>query len=481
MLSPIHGTGEPSPRPEPASRLRSLLRDLKDAVRGSAADYTQGGIGRAILLLAVPMMLEMAMESTFAVVDIYFVSSLGASAIATVGLTESVLTLVYAVAMGLSMGTTALVARRIGEKNPKEAAESAVQAIFAALASAVPVSMAGIFFARQILSLMGGDAWSIEHGYRYTQWMLGGNAVIMLIFVINAVFRGAGDAAMAMRVLWLANGINLVLDPALIFGWGPFPALGVQGAAVATNIGRGVGVVTQIWILFRGAKHIKVATSQVRLHAEVMWRLIRTSLGGIGQLIIATSSWIGLVRIVSVFGSDALAGYTIALRIIIFTIMPSWGFSNAAATLVGQNLGARQPERAERSVWITGFANMIFMASVSLVYIFANSLLLRIFTSDPGVVAAGAQCLRIVAYGYIAYAWGMVMPQAFNGAGDTMTPTKINFFCLWLIEIPLAYVLAIKLGERQAGVYWAIVIAETAAGVSAILLFRRGKWKQTKI
>jgi putative MATE family efflux protein len=481
MLAPTPTTGEPSPRPHPASRLRAVLRDLKDAVRGSAADYTQGSIGRAILLLAVPMMLEMAMESTFAVVDIYFVSSLGASAIATVGLTESVLTLVYAVAMGLSMGTTALVARRIGEKNPKEAADSAVQAVFVALAAAVPVSLAGIFFARQILSLMGGDAWSIEHGYRYTAWMLGGNGVIMLIFVINAVFRGAGDAAMAMRVLWLANGINLVLDPALIFGWGPFPALGVQGAAVATTIGRGVGVATQIWVLFRGAKHIRVAASQVRLRAEVMWRLVRTSLGGIGQLIIATSSWIGLVRIISVFGSEALAGYTIALRIIIFTIMPSWGFSNAAATLVGQNLGARQPERAERSVWITGLANMTFMACVSLVYIFGNSILVRIFTSDPGVVAAGAQCLRIVAYGYIAYAWGMVMPQAFNGAGDTITPTKINFFCLWLIEIPLAYLLAIKLGEKQPGVYWAIVIAETAAGASAILLFRRGKWKQIKI
>ena len=479
-------TGEPSSRAGAARlRLAELLpilwRDLKDALRGSAIDYTQGSIGRAILLLAVPMMLEMAMESTFAVVDIYFVSSLGPSAIATVGLTESVLTLVYAVAMGLSMGTTALVARRIGEKNPKEAADSAVQAILVALAAAVPVSLAGIFFARPILSIMGGDAWSIEHGYRYTEWMLGGNAVIMLIFVINAVFRGAGDAALAMRILWLANGINLVLDPALIFGWGPFPALGVQGAAVATTIGRGVGVAAQVCVLFRGARHIRVSASQVRLRAAIMWSLVRTSLGGIGQLIIATSSWIGLVRIISVFGSEILAGYTVALRIIIFTIMPSWGFSNAAATLVGQNLGARQPERAERSVWITGLVNMTFMAVVSVVYIFGNKLLLRIFTSDPGVVAAGSQCLRIVAYGYIAYAWGMVMPQAFNGAGDTFTPTKINFFCLWLIEIPLAYVLALKLGARQSGVYWAIVIAETVAGAAAILLFRRGKWKQIKI
>jgi len=282
---------------------------------------------------------------------------------------------------------------------------------------------------------------------------------------------------MAMRVLWLANAINLVLDPALIFGWGPFPKLGIQGAAVATSIGRGVGVAVQLFVLFRGAQHIRVLPSQMRLHWEVMRRLIHTSLGGIVQFIIATSSWIGLVRIVSVFGSQALAGYTIAVRIFIFTLMPSWGMSGAAATMVGQNLGARQPERAERAVWITGFANMTFMAIVSVVYIFCNELLIRIFTSDPEVVAAGAQCLRVVAYGYIAYAWGMVMPQSFNGAGDTMTPTKINFFCFWLLEIPLAYLLALKFGFKQNGVYWSIVVAETLAGVIGIALFRTGKWK----
>src|SRR5882757_6858880 len=334
------------------SRIRTVFYDLAAALRGTGMDYTKGSIGRAILLLSVPMMLEMAMESAFAVVDIYFVSSLGASAVATVGLTESVLTLVYAVAIGLSMGTTALVARRIGEKNSGEAADAAVQAIIVALAGSIPFALAGIFFAKDILSLMGADAWALAHGYRYTAWMLGGNAVVMLIFVINAVFRGAGDAAMAMRVLWVANGMNLVLDPALIFGWGPFPALGVQGAAVATSIGRGLGVAMQLYVLFRGAKHIRVLPSQVRIHREIMTRLVRTSLGGIGQFIIAMSSWIGLVRIVSVFGSQALAGYTIAVRIFIFTLMPSWGFSNAAATLVGQNLGAMQPERAERSVWI---------------------------------------------------------------------------------------------------------------------------------
>ena len=460
---------------------RALLRDLKDALRGSKADYTQGSMGRAILLLSVPMMLEMAMESTFAIVDVYFVSSLGASAVATVGLTESMLTLVYAVAIGLSMGTTALVARRIGEKNPTEAADAAVQAIIVAAAASIPFSIAGIFFAKDLLRLMGGDPWVIEHGYRFTIWMLGGNAVIMLIFVINAVFRGAGDAAIAMRVLWLSNAINIVLDPMLIFGWGPFPKMGIEGAGVATNIGRGIGVLFQLWMLFRGAKHIRVLRSQIRLHAVVMGRLVRTSLGGIGQFIIATSSWVGLVRIVSVFGSEALAGYTIAVRIFIFTLMPSWGLSNAAATLVGQNLGAKQPERAERSVWLTAFANMAFLAVVSVVYIAFNESLVRIFTSDPAVIAAGAECLRVVSYGYIIFAWGLVMPQAFNGAGDTLTPTKINFVCFWLLEIPLAYFLALHFGAKQSGVYWSILVAESMAGIVAIVLFRRGKWKQVKL
>jgi putative MATE family efflux protein len=487
-MVPLPQNVEPSARP-PASKnggsaatwIRVLLYDLREALRGTGVDYTCGSIYRAILLLAVPMMLEMAMESTFAVVDIYFVSSLGASAIATVGLTESLLTLVYAVAIGLSMGTTAIVARRIGEKNPREAADAAVQAILVAIGASIPFTIVGAFFAKDVLALMGADAWSISHGYRFTAWMLSANAVIMLIFVINAIFRGAGDAAIAMRVLWLANGINVVLDPMFIFGWGPFPALGIQGAAVATSIGRGIGVLTQLYVLFRGAKHIRVVTSQIRIHAEVMGRLVRTSLGGVAQFIIATSSWIGLVRIVSVFGSEPLAGYTIAVRIFIFTLMPSWGFSNAAATLVGQNLGAKQPERAEQSVWITGILNMSFLALVSFIYIFCNERLIRIFTSEPGVVVAGAQCLRIVAYGYIAYAWGMVMPQAFNGAGDTLTPTKINFFCFWLLEIPLAWFLAIKLGVKQNGVYWSIVIAEATASVVAILLFRRGRWKETKV
>jgi putative MATE family efflux protein len=471
----------PPPARSAGRRLRALGRDLADALRGTERNYTEGSIGRAILLLSVPMMLEMGMESVFAVVDVYFVSALGASAVATVGLTESVLTLMYAVAMGLAMATTALVARRIGEKHPEAAATAAVQAILVAVAASVPFALVGVFFAKDLLALMGADAWALAHGYRYTRWMLGGNAVIMLLFVINAVFRGAGDAATAMRVLWVANAINIVLDPILIFGWGPVPAMGIEGAAVATNIGRGVGVAMQLWVLLRGAKHIRVRATQVRVQAAVMGRLVKTSLGGIGQFVIATSSWIGLVRIVSEFGSEAVAGYTIAVRIFLFTLLPSWGLANAAATLVGQNLGAGQPDRAERSVWITGWVNMAFLAVISVAYIALNEALVRLFTEEPTVIATGAECLRVMAYGYALFAWGMVMPQAFNGAGDTLTPTKINFFCFWLLEIPLAYALAMTLGLEEPGVYWSVVVGESAAALVGVWLFRRGTWKTTQV
>lgn len=465
----------------PLSRWRRLWRDLGDAIRGTEMDYTQGSMGRAIFLLAVPMMLEMVLESIFAVVDVYFVSSLGASAVASVGLTESVLTVVYAIAIGFSMGTTALVSRRIGEKNRESAADTAVQAILVALAASLVISIAGVVFAKDILWLMGADAWSIEHGYRYTVWMLGGNAVIMLIFTINAIFRGAGDAAIAMRVLWLSNGINIVLDPALIFGWGPFPAMGVEGAAIATNVGRGIGVLAQLWVLFHGAKHIRVLVSQIRLNVAVMSALVRTSLGGIGQFIIATASWIFLVRIISEFGSEAVAGYTIAIRTFVVTFLPAWGMSNAVATLVGQNLGADQPDRAERSVWMTALACMGFMAVVSIVYLVFNRELIRFFTDDPLVIASGTECLRVVAYGYILYGLGMVMTNAFNGAGDTMTPTKINLLCFWVIEIPLAYVLAIQVGLGQPGVFWSIVVAESLVGVIGLVMFRRGTWKAVRV
>jgi putative MATE family efflux protein len=454
-----------------------LLRDLAEAVRGSEQDYTEGSLGRAVLLLAVPMVLEMAMESVFAVVDIFFVSHIGPSAVATIGLTESILTLVYALALGLAMGTTAMVARRIGEKEPVQAADTAVQAVLVGIAASIPISIVGIFFAKKTLMLMGGDPWVISEGYRYMRWMLGGNVVIMLIFILNAIFRGAGDAAIAMRVLWIANTINIFLDPALIRGWGPLPALGVEGAGIATTIGRGVGVTVQLIVLFRGARHIRVLGSQVRLKAELMWRLFRVSLGGIGQFIIATSSWVGLVRIMSEFGSEALAGYTIAIRITMLTFLPAWGLSNAAATLVGQNLGARKPERAERATWITGFATMGFMAVVMAIYLIWNDQLVGLFTHNPAVIAVGADCLRIVSYGYLFYAWELVGLNAFNGAGDTMTPTRINFVCFWMIEIPIAYLLALKTSFGAPGVYWSIVIAESIAGIIAVILFRRGKWK----
>ncbi len=467
--------------PKERTGLRGLMRDMADALRGTERDYTTGSIRRALLLLAVPMVLEMVMESVFAVVDVYFVASLGASAVATVGLTESVLTLMYAVAMGFAMATTAIVARRIGEKNPEAAADAAVQAMLVAIAASVPFSIVGVFFAKDLLALMGGDAWVVEEGYRYAAWMLGGNAVIMLLFVLNAVFRGAGDAAIAMRVLWLANGLNIVLDPVLIFGWGPFPELGVMGAAVATNIGRGVGVAVQLWVLFRGAKHIRVLGSQVRLQFDVMKRLVRTSIGGIAQFVVATSSWVGLVRIVAEFGAEALAGYTIAVRVFLFTLLPAWGLANAAATLVGQNLGAGQPERAERSVWIAGLVTMVVLGMVSVLYVVYDEALVGLFTDAPAVITAGADCLRIMAYGYVIYAWAMVIPQAFNGAGDTLTPTWINLACFWALEIPLAYTLAMPFGLEARGVYTAIVIAESTAAIAAIVLFRRGTWKHTRL
>ncbi len=462
-------------------KAKTIFLALRDAIKGTEMDYTQGSIGKAVFLLSVPMILEMLMESTFAVVDIYFVSKLGASAVATVGLTESLLTLMYAVAIGLAMGTTAMVSRRIGEKKKYEAGIAGVQSIWVAVSAAIPFAIAGLFFSKDILILMGGDEWTVNSGYKYTMWMLGGNAVIMLLFVINAIFRGAGDASIAMRVLILSNGINLILDPALILGLGPFPEMGVEGAAIATNIGRGTGVLFQLFILFRGAKHIKILRSMMGVNTEVMKTLVKTSIGGIGQFIIATSSWIFMVRIISEFGSEAVAGYTIAVRIFIFTIEPAWGMSNAAATLVGQNLGAGKPERAERSTWITGFATMFFLLAVSVVYLLFDEELIMIFSTEPNVVRSGADCLRIISYGYLLYAWGMVMPQAFNGAGDTITPTKINFVAFWLCEIPLAFLLAFTFNLGEHGVYWAVTVSESLIGILGIWLFRKGKWKQKEL
>lgn len=462
-------------------RRPSFWSELKSAIRGTEADYTTIGMKRAVFLLAVPMILELVMESTFAVVDIYFVGKLGASAVATVGLTETYLFLLYSIGMGLSTAVTAIVARRIGEKRGEDAGASAIQSIFLAILASLPFAAAGIFFSKELLLLMGGDEWVVEQGYRYTQWMLGGNAVIMLLFVINAVYRGAGDAAIAMRILWISNGINIVLDPLLIFGWGPVPAMGIEGAAIATTIGRGVGVFVQLWILFRGGKHIRATWAQIAWNGKAMLNILRTSLGGIGQMLVAMTSWIFLMRILADIGSEAVAGATIAIRIMMFTMMPAWGLSNAAATLVGQNLGAGNPDRAESAVWKTGFYNMGFLVSVSVLYFFFNEELIGIFTSDPGVISVGAEWIKILSYSYFVYGWWMVATQAFNGAGDTRTPTLINIVFFWLIQIPLCYTLAILYDWEQSGVFWGVFISETSVGIFTLWLFTRGRWKRYQV
>lgn len=471
---------ETTPVVTPPGR-KPLWRELADAIRGTEADYTQITLKRAIFLLAVPMILELVMESTFAVVDIYFVGKLGASAVATVGLTETYLFLLYSIAMGLSTAVTAIIARRIGEKNSEEAGRAAIQSIFLGLLASVPFAIAGIFYSKELLTLMGADAWALEHGYRYTQWMLSGNAVIILLFVINAIFRGAGDAAIAMRVLWISNGVNIILDPLLIFGIGPFPELGIEGAAVATNIGRGIGVLVQLWTLFSAGKHIRAATSQIKWDGAVILNIARTSLGGIGQMIVAMTSWIFLMRILAGVGSDAVAGATIALRVMMFTMMPAWGLSNAAATLVGQNLGAGHPDRAESSIWKIGGYNMIFLVAVSFGYFFFNKDLVAIFTSDANVIAIGSEWIRILSYSFFVYGWWMVSTQAFNGAGDTKTPTKINLVFFWLIQIPLCWYLALHLGWEHSGVFWGVFISETSVGLFTLWLFTRGKWKNAKV
>jgi putative MATE family efflux protein len=452
-----------------------------EAVRGSHQDYTDGDLNRAILLLAVPMVLEMVLESLFAVVDVAFVGRLGADAVATVGLTESMLSLVFAVGMGLSLSTTAMVARRIGEKDPEGAADAAVQAIFLGLIISLAIGLPCLLFAPNLLRLMGATPQIVAVGSGYTRICLGGSCAVLLLFLNNAIFRGAGDAAIAMRLLWVSNIINLVLDPCLIFGLGPFPRLGVTGAALATFTGRSIGVMYQFYRLFKGTERIRVLARQIHVHFEVLWRLIRVSLTGILQFAIAHTSWIGLVRIVSTFGAAALAGYTIAIRIVIFVILPSWGLSNAAATLVGQNLGAGKPDRAEAAVWRTGLYNVLFLGSVGVFFVLFAEPIVRLFISDPEVVRLGAACLRIVSYGNLGYAYFMVMMQAFNGAGDTITPTIVNFFGFWLLEIPLAYVLAKPLGMKSNGVFFSIAIAESAMAAASVILFKQGKWKQKKI
>ncbi len=460
--------------------IKSLLL-FKDAVSGKQKDFTSGSIRRAVFMLSIPMILEMMMESIFAIVDIWYVSQVSENAVATIGLTESVLTLVYAVAIGLSMAATAVVARRTGEKDSEGANKAAAQVIFLGIFISLIISAIGIIYPKEILSLMGGEADLIEEGFGYTQVLLGGNMTVMLLFLINAVFRGAGNASIAMWTLILSNGLNLILDPMFIFGFGPIPAFGVEGAAIATTIGRGTAVLAQLLILFFGAGKVKLALKHLVIHTSVMINLIKVSIGGIFQFFIATASWVFLMRIMSEFGSEVLAGYTIAIRIMMFTLMPAWGMSNAAATLVGQNLGAQKPDRAESSVWKTGKYCAIFMGAVSLFYIFFAPTLLGIFSTNSVVIENGALCLQVIAAGYIFYAYGMVIIQSFNGSGDTRTPTWINFICFFLFQLPFAYLMAMTLDFGPVGVFWAITLAEVMIAVIGIIWFRKGRWKTVQV
>jgi putative MATE family efflux protein len=459
------------------SRIRSFLNDIMESVSGTEQDFTEGRLGRAILLLSIPAVLEMIMESVFVVVDIWFVSKLGANAVATVGLTESMITIVYAISIGLATATTSMVSRRIGEKNTAAASKTAFQAIITGITVSVLIGIPGAFYAKDLLGIMGAAQEIVEEMSGYTRIMLAGNMVIMLLFIINAIFRSAGDAAVAMRVLWAGNIINIVLDPCLIFGWGPFPELGVKGAAIATTIGRGTAVLYQFWLLFFGQKRIQLAPQHMKIDFRIIARLIKLSLGSIGQNLIGTSSWIALVRIISIFGSEIVAGYTIAIRIVSFILLPSWGISNAASTLIGQNLGAKKPDRAERAVYITGIVNMILLGAIGLILVSFPEPFIKLFIHEPGVVKSGTECLRIVSIGFIAYGFGMVLVNSFNGAGDTSTPLKINVFAFWMIEIPLAWILSIKAGMNEQGVFTAIVIAESIMTLTALIVFRKGKWK----
>ncbi|MBS9462122.1 MATE family efflux transporter [Flagellimonas sp. 389] len=463
------------------SFLKKSLSYFWIAVTGKETEFTSGSIRKAIFMLSIPMILEMLMESIFALVDIAYVSQVSVNAVATIGLTESVITLVYALAIGLSMAATAIVARRIGEKDVQGARIAAVQAIGLGILISIGLGIMGIFYAKEILGLMGGEPDLIAEGYGYTQFLIGGNITIMLLFMINAIFRGAGDASIAMWALILSNGLNIILDPIFIFGWGPVPEYGVMGAAIATNIGRGTAVLFQLGILFFGWSKIKLALKDLVFNLNVMINLVKVSLGGIAQFLIGTSSWVFLMRIMSEFGSEVLAGYTIAIRVMMFSLMPSWGMSNAAATLVGQNLGAKQPERAEISVWKTGKYNAYFMGLVSILYLVFAETIISWFNVTPSVVENGALCLQIIAIGYVFYAYGMVLTQAFNGSGDTKTPTKINFFSFWMFQLPLAYIAALVLDWGAIGVFIAITSAEILLAIMAIVWFKKGDWKKFQV
>ena len=463
------------------ARVPGLWSSLREAVMGSSQDFTQGSISRAIVLLAVPMVLEMIMESLFGVVDVFWVAHLGADAITTVGLTETCLTVVFVIALGLSMGSTAMVARRIGEKDEAAAGLVAVQAIVVGIVVSAITAAIGYFYAADLLRLMGATESVVKLGTGYTRMIFGGSVTIFLLFLINAVFRGAGDAAVAMRVLWLANIVNICLNPCLIFGVGPFPRLGVTGSAVGTTIGRGIGVAFQLWILTSGRGRFVIRAPQVRLDFAVMARMVRLSLTAIFQYMVQMASWIGVVRIIASFGSAAAAANTLAIKIIIFAILPSWGMSNAAATLVGQNLGAGKPERAELSVWRTGFYNMLFLGTVGLIFATFAEKIIGIFTNDPAVVPIAVSGLRLLSYGNISYAYGMVVTAAFNGAGDTFTPTILNLICFWVVQIPVAWLLAFHTSLGPRGAFIAVLISDTLLALLGIIWFRRGAWKRTVV
>ncbi len=466
---------EMAPSPETAD---GLWASLKQAVGGDhSQDYTEGPIGKAVLLLAVPMVLETVMESIFAVVDVFFVSKLGPEAVATIGLTESMMALIYTVAIGLSIGITAMVARRSGEKDPEAAATAAAQALFLGVGIAAILGLAGMFYAERLLTLMGAEEEVLRVGSGYTRIMIGANATVMMLFLINAMFRGVGDAVIAMRVLWLANGINIVLDPMLIFGIGPFPELGIEGAAIATNIGRGTAVVAQLWILARGSRRLKVAWRHLKVVPQIMVRLIQLSGTATFQFFISTASWIGLTRILAEFGSEVLAGYTIGIRVVLFALFPSWGVSNAAATMVGQALGAKKPERAEEAVWMTSIYNCVFLGVVSLLYLIFTPTIVGWFTQDPEPFRWAVLSLRTISSGFVFYAFGMVLTQSFNGAGDTWTPTYLNLLCFWMFELPIAFVLAFTFDLGPFGVFLAMTLAFCLLAVASVVMFRRGGWK----
>lgn len=463
------------------TRFQRIRRVVRQAINGEEQEFTKGSIDRAIVLLSIPMILEMAMESLFAVVDIFFVAKIGPEAVATVGITESVLTLVYSIAIGLSAAATAMVARRIGEGDRNAAAKAGAQIILIAVVLSIVIAVPGYFFAEEILSVMAHDQSVSATGHQFTRLLLTCNLPILLLWMLNGVFRGAGDAATAMRALWIANGINIVLCPIFIFGFGPVPAMGVVGSGIATTIGRSVGVAYQLWHLFEVGKIVKLRWAMMRPEWDIIGTLLRVASGSAGQYLIASASWIFMVFILGQISKEVVAGYTIAIRIVIFCIMPSWGMANAAATLVGQNLGAGQPERAEKSAWRAGYFNMLFLAVIAAICLLAAPQLIRLFTQTPSVVESGSLALYIIAGGYVFYGWGMILTQAINGAGDTFTPTLLNFIFFWLIETPLAWLLALELGWGETGVYWSIVIAESGMALAAVWLFKKGRWKLAKV